>query len=386
MPTPSTHPLSPDLQQALQLALEYRKGGRPAEAAALYRQLLARYPQQPLLLGQLGELLMSQGDFQAALPLLEQARQATPGNAQLWLMLTQCLLQLDRAKDARKLISEAISKGLRHPLADELLRQARSGHKKKPEKPVPLGEALRQLEAMLQTGRYAELERLGRELQHRHAKSPQLAYLLGMAALLQGRAQDAVPLLKRATELDPDMAPALYNLGFALESQDRLDEALVAYRRTVAVAPKLADANNNLGNVLQKLKRHDEALAAYERALALRPETAEFHLNRGDALRDLERQEEAVAAYETALAIKPGLVEAHVSLALALYQFDRYEDSVQVLQRAIEQRPNSFEAHQGLGHALQKLRRHEEAAEAYRRAVELRPDDAVAQVAQVLRL
>lgn len=118
----------------MQMALEYRKGGRPAEAA-LYRQLLTRYPQQPDLLGQLGELLMQQGDFQAALPLLEQARQAAPGNAQHWLMLTQCLLELDRAKDAKKLISEAISKGLRHPLADELLRQARSGNKKKFEKP-----------------------------------------------------------------------------------------------------------------------------------------------------------------------------------------------------------------------------------------------------------
>jgi len=50
---------APDLQHAMQMALEYRKGGRSAEAAALYRQLLSRYPQQPLLLGQLGELLMS---------------------------------------------------------------------------------------------------------------------------------------------------------------------------------------------------------------------------------------------------------------------------------------------------------------------------------------
>ena len=299
MHTPPTHPLSPDLQQALQLALEYRKGGRPAEAAALYRQWLARYPQQPFLLGALGELLMSEGDFQAALPLLEQARDAAPGHAQHWLMLTQCLLELDRAKEAKKVISEAISKGLRHPLADELLRQARSGKKKKSEKPVPLGESLRQLEALLQAGRYAEVERLGRDLQRRHARSAQLEYVLGMAALLQGRLEEALPLLRRAVELAPGMAPALYNLGFALEKLDRLDEALAAYRRTVAAAPQLAEAHNNLGNVLQKLQRHDEALAALDKAAALRPEIAEYQMNRGNALRDLERLEDAVAAYET---------------------------------------------------------------------------------------
>ena len=293
-------------------------------------------------------------------------------------MQTQCLLELDRAKDAKKVISEAISKGLRHPLADELLRQARSGHKKKPERSVPLGETLRQLEALLQAGRYAEVERLGWEPQRRHAKSAQLAYLLGMAALLQGRPLEAVPLLTRAAELDPRMAPALYNLGFALEKLDRPDEAIAAYRRTVAAAPKLAEAYNNLGNVLQKLDRYDEAVVVFDKAVALRPEIAEYKMNRGNALRALERLEEAVAAYEEALRLNPGLVEGNVNLAMTLLLLGRHEDSVQVSQRVIEQRPDSFEAYQSMGHALQKLRRHAEAAEAYRRAAELRPDDALA--------
>ncbi|HRK78396.1 MAG TPA: tetratricopeptide repeat protein, partial [Thiobacillus sp.] len=127
MQAPYAPLLPPDLQQALRMALEYRKGGRPAEAAALYRQQLAVYPRQPELLGHFADLLLSQGDFPAALPLVEQARAVAPGQARFWLMQAQCLLQLGRAKDARKLITEAIGKGLRHPLADELLRQARAG-------------------------------------------------------------------------------------------------------------------------------------------------------------------------------------------------------------------------------------------------------------------
>lgn len=168
------------------MALEYRRGGRPAEAAALYRQQLANYPRQPDLLGQLTDLLMSQGDFQAALPLLEQARQIAPGRAQSWLLQAQSLLQLDRPKDARKLITEAIGKGLRHPLADELLRRARAGSTMKPAKSVPLNESLRQLDTLMQAGCHAEVEKLGRELQQRHPKSPQIWYLSGMAVLLQG--------------------------------------------------------------------------------------------------------------------------------------------------------------------------------------------------------
>jgi len=115
---------------------------------------------------------MQQGDFQAALPLLEQARQTEPGHAPHWLMLTQCLLQLGHSKEAKKIITEAIGKGLRHPVAEELLKQARSGNKQKAGKPVPLKDALRQIEALFQAGRYAEVETLGRELQRRHPGFP----------------------------------------------------------------------------------------------------------------------------------------------------------------------------------------------------------------------
>jgi protein O-GlcNAc transferase len=378
MPTLQSSSPPPDLQHAMQLARVYRTGGRPAEAAALYRQWLARFPQQPDLLAEFAELLMQQGDFQDALPLLEEARRVAPGHAQLWLMLTQCLLALDRAKDAKKLITEAIGKGLRHPLADELLKQARSGKKGKPGKPVPLNEALRQMEALLQAGRYPEVETLGRQLQRDHAKVAQVWYLTGLAALLQGHLQDAILPLKRTVEVDPRLAPAQFNLGFALEGLGHLDEALEAYRKAAAAAPQLAEAHNNLGNVLKKLQRHDEALRAYEDTLELRPDIAEYHFNRGDVLRVLERLDEAAAAYEAAIRLKPDFSEAHANLGIVLHLLERNEAAVEALQRAVDIRPDYFEAWQSMGHTLRRLGRHADAADAYRRAAELRPDDAVA--------
>lgn len=372
--------LSPALQQALLQAIEFRKGGRPAEAAALYRRFLSQYPQHPLLLGQLGELLLQQGDFQAALPLLEQAKQVAPGHAPHWLMLTQCLLQLGRAKDAKKIITEAIGKGLRHPLADELLRQARSGHKRKPppEKPIPLHEALRELETWFQAGRYGEVVTRGQELLRRHPKTPRLDFLLGASAIVQGRLQDALQPLRRAVELDPGMAPAWFNLGYALEGLGRLDDALRAYRRAVAVEPQLAEAHNNLGNVLQRLRRHDEAMAAYDAALALRPESAPYHMNRGDALRDLERLDDAETAYQNAIRLKPGLTEVYLNLAHVQHLQGHNEAAVETFRRAIERRPDYLEAYKGMGHALRRLGRPEEAVEAYRHAVALNPDDSSA--------
>jgi len=368
-------PVPPDLLQALRLSNEYRQSGRLPQAEDVLRSVLSRYPNHPLILAQLGELLMLRGAFDAALPLLQHARQISPANAPAWLMETQCLLALDRHKDAKKVISEAIRQGMRHPLADQLLERARSGKKGKSESAVvPLKDAVQRLDELLQTRRYAEVEQLAGVSLRRHAKSPQLWYLLGMAVLMQGRKEAALQPLRRSVELEPGNVPALYNLGFALDELDRPKEALEAYRKTVKAAPQLAEAHNNMGNVLQQLKRHDEALVAYERAIALKPRFAPFCMNRGDALRDLGRLEEAAAAYREAVAIQPDLVEASISLAYTLTLLQGHEEAVEVLQHVIKCRPEATEFYVKLAKVLQFLGRYEEALSALDKALKINPE------------
>jgi protein O-GlcNAc transferase len=368
--------LPSDLQQSLRLAGEYRRAGRLPQAEQILRDALGRYPAHPLLLGQLGELLLFAGNFDAALPLLERARQHSPGEAQMWLIEAQCLLALGRHKDAKKLLTEAIAHGLRHPLTDRLLDEARSGGKGKPSAPaMPLKDLLRQLDGLLQGGRLAEAENLADAGLRAHPRSAQLCYRKGMTLLLQGRAQDAVEPLRHAVQFDPHLVPAHYNLAYALDNLERDDEALEAYRRTVKLAPQLVEAHNNMGNILQRLKRHDEALAAYGRAVALKPDFAPFRMNRGDALRDLGRLEEAEAAYRDAIQRQPDLAEAYLSLAYTLALLLRYEETVVICQTVIERWPNTTEAYHSMGKALRQLGRHHAAADVYRRLVDFQPDD-----------
>jgi predicted Zn-dependent protease len=162
-------PFSPDLQKSLNIALAYRQGGRLAEAERIYRDGLSRHPRNPVLLGQLGELLLQRGSVDEALPLFDQVRQLAPTTVELWLLQTQCLLQMGRAKDAKRLITEAIRKGLRHPLADELLEKA-TARKGSPQDKTPASaQDLRQLDGILGGGRYAVAERRVLSLQARSA-------------------------------------------------------------------------------------------------------------------------------------------------------------------------------------------------------------------------
>jgi predicted O-linked N-acetylglucosamine transferase (SPINDLY family) len=366
--------MSPDLQQGLRLALECQQGGRIAEAEAIYRQVLATAT-HPELFYRLGLLLQQSGRHKEALPLMEQARAMAPGNGEAWLALTRCLLDLGRAEEARKVISEAIRQGLRHPMAEVLLKQARSGPKSKSIQAVPLGQGLKRVDEWLRTRRYAEAERHAKELVFRHASSHHAWYQLGMACLLQGKMDQAIDSFQKAVEQKPDFAEAQFNLGFALEHLGRLEDAMVAYRTLILRAPQLADAHNNLGNVLQKLKRHDEARGAYARAVALRPDAAEFHMNLADALRDLDQRDAAIEGYETALRLKPGLAEACVNLAYVLSRKGEYQKSANACRQAIALRPGYVAAYQGLGYALRGQEQYEAAAEAYREADRLQPDD-----------
>jgi len=151
------------------MAQAYRQGGRDADAERIYRECLSRHPRNPVLLGQLGELLLQRGAVDEALPLFDQARQLAPTTVELWLLQTQCLLQMGRAKDAKRLITEAIRKGLRPPLADELLEQATASKGSPQDKTPASAQDLRQLDALLRGGRYAVAESRVLSLQARSA-------------------------------------------------------------------------------------------------------------------------------------------------------------------------------------------------------------------------
>jgi len=69
------------LAQALQHALKNHQQGRLAEAALIYRKILAKAPQHPQTLHLLGMLLQQQGDSQQARTLVGQALELAPEHA-----------------------------------------------------------------------------------------------------------------------------------------------------------------------------------------------------------------------------------------------------------------------------------------------------------------
>lgn len=363
--------ISSDLEQNFQLAVLYQDGGRLEEAEAIYRQLLEVYPDQPEIMHRLGLLLGQSGRIEAALALFERARKTDTKQPAHWLMQARCLLALGRAKEADKLIGEAIRHGLDHPAIRELQAQARSaGRSKTKSGAVSVGE-IQVVEQLLRQGRYAEVDARAQALVRTQPRAVALWQLLARARLALHRYPEALIALDQLVLLQSKVAEHHFNRGFVLEQLGRQEEALVAYDHATKLRPELFEAHNNLGILLRKLKRPELAKQACEKAVSLRPRDAEAHSNLGDSLMDMEHFEDAVEAYRSALALKPQLVTSYFNLSYCLSKLARLEEGLEVCRRALDIAPDNGIVYVNMGNILSALGRYEEALTAKERAMQL---------------
>src|ERR1017187_9285521 len=205
---------------------------------------------------------------------------------------------------------------------------------------------MNQLVAMVNAGRYVELESRALELVSQHPDSGIVWQVLGVSLRMQGK--DALQALERAAKLLPGDAAAPNNLGNALAALGRLDEAVACYRRALVLGADFAEAHNNLGNALLDLGQLDESVASYRRALEIKPDYAEAHSNLGIALRLQGRTAEAEASCRRALEIAPELAATIVVLAESHADQGQFAAAEDLFKRAISMEPELPEAWAGI--------------------------------------
>jgi tetratricopeptide (TPR) repeat protein len=240
----------------------------------------------------------------------------------------------------------------------------------------PSVDELTSLGALLEAGRYGELETGARNLVSAWPQSGFTWQLLGTALVKQGK--DALPALARAAELMPDDAVAQLNLGNALGRLGRLDEAQASFLQALAIQPELAEAHNNLADIQLERGRFDEAAVSCRRAIDIKPGFADAYQNLGKALAALGRLDEAVNSCRLALEIKPRFAEAHNTMGNVLLRLFRLDDAIAHFRRAVSINPRFALAHVNLANALRSSGQLDEAVASYRHALTIKPDFAAA--------
>lgn len=234
----------------------------------------------------------------------------------------------------------------------------------------------RQGMAALQQGRWDEAARQFRTLNGRTPNAPEPLYYLGIALLSGGKPAEAAEVLNRLVRRHGDNPMALNALGSAQAASGHKGHAEKAFRRVLVLAPDLGDAADNLARLLLETGRSAEALPLLQNVLAREPgRTPSRHLF-GRALRDTGDAEGALAAFRAVLAANPDVPAAINDLGLLHYACGRGQEALECFERLLGLDPADPVAANNRAMALRVLGRLDEAERQYRALLDRFPDAA----------
>jgi predicted TPR repeat methyltransferase len=210
--------------------------------------------------------------------------------------------------------------------------------------PAELGPALGQAIDALRNERLDEAQRAFDALLARWPEQPDALHFLGVLRHSQGRAEEAIELIRRAIAQVPQ-APGMWNnLGNVLTAAGRIDEALAAYERSVELAGEDAEGAGPLNNIALIHRKRGElpkAEASLRRALELEAEHAEAWYNLSRVLIDQGRIHEGLVANGHAITLWPRHLIARDQVLRALLMLGERDKAAEMYREWLAEDPGN---------------------------------------------
>jgi tetratricopeptide (TPR) repeat protein len=276
--------------------------GRFDEAVEHYREALEVDPGQVQVWFNLGLALYKSGRAEEAAAAFRQVLDRDATQRAPLLLLADCLLQLGKDAEAVALLSPRES-----DLGDDKLFAYLLGTALVRQKDLARGQAL--IDRLFRAGESAEGH-----------------LLLGAQYVRRDDWRNALPELKRAIEMNPDLPGAHALYGMALTSSGDRPAAMAAFRQELLLNPNDFDANLRLGLLLRDENQVDAAADYVKRAARLRPNDPDVLYGLARIHLAQESPQEARKALEGLVAAVPEFENGHVLLATVYYRLGLRED------------------------------------------------------------
>lgn len=188
-----------------------------------------------------------------------------------------------------------------------------------------------------------------------------------------GQLGDALLLLNKAIELDPELAIAYSSRGRVKKSKGDLDGALADFNKAIELKEDLPVTYIQRAIVKSGKGDTDGALADYDRAIELKPGSATAFNNRGELERKRGDADGALADYDKAIELEPGNAKYYSNRSLVKIKRDP-DGALADSNRAVELKPDLGTAYNNRGMAKQVKGDLDGALEDYNKAISLNPD------------
>jgi tetratricopeptide (TPR) repeat protein len=337
------HVLSADpgtARAALRLAELYEGSGRWQDSAALYRRLIAGNPRMaPVLRPRLATALVNAGRVDEARTILRELTAANARDAALWYLASQLELRAGMLGDAEQAARRILSLDPKDPrggaaLADVLVARREFPRALETLQPwidrsaagtldLEADEMIapRAAQVLGELGRHERAVEVLERLARRVPDDIDVKFELGAAFERARRHADAERLFREIVLANPRHALALNYLGYMLADRgERLEEAVSLISRALQIEPDNPSYHDSLGWAYFRQKRYDLAETHLAKAAAGATTSSVVQDHYGDALFALKRYADAIGAWQKALAgdrddIDPLQIEKKIALA-----------------------------------------------------------------------
>jgi len=182
--------------------------------------------------------------------------------------------------------------------------------------------------------------------------SPELHFLLGLAALPLAQDEVALRHFNQAIALEPRLLEAYVNRGILLKNKGQLQAALRDFDHVIRVNPSMVQAYTNRGNVKVLLKQLTLACEDFAMAIRLDPQCVDALLNMGSILVREGAYREGLPLLERVIAVQPDMQEALLGMGTALSGLGRHKEALERFTAVLRIRPEHADARCGLANAL----------------------------------
>lgn len=165
------------------------------------------------------------------------------------------------------------------------------------------------------------------------------ALVKGERLIRDGKYEQAIPQLQRATQLLPKNAQAWNHLGLAYHGNNQPLPAVRAYRQALSLDNKLAAARFNLGCVYLDQSELPSAIEHFTSYTYVQPNAPEGWVKLGTAQLRANKIDLAERNFRAALDLQTNNLEALNGLGLVQFQRKRYFDALNTFNSALASNP-----------------------------------------------
>jgi len=307
--------LQPNVEALVAQGADAAQSGRLAEAEALWHKALALNPAHPGANFNLGYFHLRQNNPAAAEPFLAKAARANPRDYNSQFLLGNALLQLNKPEPALRALRAALALrpneyrllkviSVEYAKGRYFVEAAQAARRAADIQPADEDAWVMAIKHYADAGSFDLAAREASAALLRFPNSARVNFENAFLLHRRGRWADAIPLLEKAIQADPNYEEPFYLYGDALVQQDKTKEAITYFTRAIAIRDSYLPARMALARAYLKLDNLAEARREAEQAARIRPDDPQPPLLLSQILFRQGDEDGARAAREKSMALR----------------------------------------------------------------------------------